>query len=162
MLFRLKTQQQNSLTLLISLIYRSLPPNSKSSFRYETDPLQSHATFQPPGRYRNCLPRVFNTLQRHLSNKPRKEKVVYSFSGSTHRLSQPLSGFLASLKFVALFHATTIPGSYSFRVFPLQKLRISCETTCSLTVIHYQPSEAQWTLLLTVSRTIPWQLWLLF
>ena len=38
--------------------------------------------------------------------------------GSALRLSQPLSGFLASSSFAALFHAATVPGIPPFRVFP--------------------------------------------
>jgi hypothetical protein len=41
------------------------------------------------------------------------ERVVHAHPGSALRLSQPLSGFLATPSFAALFHAATVP-----RIFP--------------------------------------------
>jgi hypothetical protein len=38
------------------------------------------------------------------------ERVVHARPGSALRLSQPLSGFLATPSFAALFHAATVPG----------------------------------------------------
>jgi hypothetical protein len=38
--------------------------------------------------------------------------------GSALRLSQPLSGFLAGSRFVALFHATAVPGILPSELFP--------------------------------------------
>jgi len=43
---------------------------------------------------------------------------VLSHLGSAHRLSQPLSGFLAGPSFVALFRATTVPGILPSEHFP--------------------------------------------
>jgi len=34
----------------------------------------------------------------------------YAYPGSALRFFEPLSGFLADPSFVALFHATTVPG----------------------------------------------------
>jgi hypothetical protein len=56
--------------------------------------------------------------------------------GSALRLSQPLSGFLASASFVALFHATASSWDPPFRVFPSQRARTPLEAACSLAVIH--------------------------
>jgi len=52
----------------------------------------------------------FFSLQRHPLDEPHMKQGVTPHLGSALRLSQPLSGFLASPNFVALFHATTIRG----------------------------------------------------
>lgn len=56
--------------------------------------------------------------------------------GSALRLSQPLSGFLASTKFVALFHATASSWDPPFRVFPSQRARTPLGVACFPAVIH--------------------------
>jgi len=54
---------------------------------------------------------------------------------SALRFSHPLSGLLASSRFVALFHATAIPEVSSFRAFPSQRSRTPLEAASSLAVI---------------------------
>jgi len=56
--------------------------------------------------------------------------------GSALRLSQPLSGFLASPGFAALFRAATVREIYSFRAFPSRESRTPLGAVCSLAVIH--------------------------
>jgi len=58
------------------------------------------------------------------------EAARHSRLGSALRLSQPLSGFLASSSFAALFHAATVPGIPPFRVFPSPE--IACPSRGSL------------------------------
>jgi hypothetical protein len=62
--------------------------------------------------------------------------------GSALRLSQPLSGFLASASFVALFHATASSWDPPFRVFPSQRARTPLGATCSPAVIHQRSEVA--------------------
>jgi hypothetical protein len=61
---------------------------------------------------------------------------VIPHPGSALRFSQPLSGFLASASFVALFHATASSWDPPFRVFPSQRARTPLGATYSLAVIH--------------------------
>jgi hypothetical protein len=55
-------------------------------------------------------PEVFSSLQRHPRASPLWSGPSRSHSGSALRLSQPLSGFLASSSSTALFRAATVPG----------------------------------------------------
>jgi hypothetical protein len=50
------------------------------------------------------------SLQRHHLGEPHTRRAVPAHLGSALRFSQPLSGFLASQSFAALFHAATVPG----------------------------------------------------
>lgn len=56
--------------------------------------------------------------------------------GSALRFSQPLSGFLAHPSFVALFHATTVPGIPPSEISPRFESRTPLRATCSRAVIH--------------------------
>jgi hypothetical protein len=76
------------------------------------------------------------SLQRSPLGEPPLRRVVQAHLGSALRFSQPLSGFLANPSFVALFRATSVPGTPPFRVFPSQKSPASLEAAYSLTVIH--------------------------
>jgi len=56
--------------------------------------------------------------------------------GSALRFSQPLSGFLASSSFVALFHATAVPGIPPSESSPRKNRAPLSRPLCSHVVIH--------------------------
>jgi hypothetical protein len=65
-------------------------------------------------------------------------RVVHSRPGSAPRLSQPLSGLLASSSSTALFRAATVPGLPSFRseLSPRKRSRTPLGAAYSPAVIH--------------------------
>jgi len=56
--------------------------------------------------------------------------------GSTLRLFQPRSGFLANLSFVALFRTTTVRGIVPLKLSPHKDRAPLSKSLCSLAVIH--------------------------
>jgi hypothetical protein len=74
------------------------------------------STIRPLGRSR--LPWSFLPPSTASSSEPHVERLVHSRSGSTLRLSQPLSGFPASSSSTALFRAATVPEGLPSELSP--------------------------------------------
>jgi hypothetical protein len=88
------------------------------------------------------------------------EAVYHCRLGSALRLSQPLSGFLASPSFAALFHAATVPGVLPSESSPRRNRAPLSRPHCSLAVIHQRaetppprPCHCQFHRLPTLSRS---------
>jgi len=62
-------------------------------------------------------------------------RIVKVLLRSALRLSQPLSGLIASSRYVALFRAAAVPEVLSFRAFPSRRSRTPLEAAGSLAVI---------------------------
>jgi hypothetical protein len=96
---------------------------------------------------------VLDALQRHPRASPVWDGSFSPHPGSTHRFSQPLSGFPASSSSTALFRAATVPGRPPFRAFPSRGSPAPLEAACSLAVIHRRARRAARDRSSTVSPT---------